>query len=107
YIASSATIVDFIRSFAGGFIFTTSLPPAICSAAEKSITIIQQETELREKFFDQVRLLRSALEKQKVSFNFNHSHITIIPIGEARRCKFVASELLKLGVYLQPINQPT
>lgn len=107
YIAASATIVDFVRSFGGGFIFTTSLPPAVCSAANKSIQLIQRDAEVREKFFNNVKLLREALQTQRVPFNTNNTHITIVPIGEARRCKYVASELLKLGVYLQPINHPT
>jgi 5-aminolevulinate synthase len=107
YVAGSATIVDFIRSFAGGFIFTTSLPPAVCSAANKSIHIIEKESEIRKTFFDKVKLLRSELERKKVPFHSNQTHITIVPIGEARRCKYVAEELLKLGIYLQPINHPT
>jgi 5-aminolevulinate synthase len=107
YIAASATAVDFIRSFGSGFIFTTSLPPAVCSAAEKSVRLIQKEKETRKNFFSQVNLLRAELKAQQVPFQSNDTHITIVPIGEARRCKYIASELLKLGVYLQPINYPT
>jgi 5-aminolevulinate synthase len=107
YIVASATLVDFIRSYGSGFIFTTSLPPAICSAAEKSIQRIQREPETRATFFEQINLLRAELTKQRVPFKPNNTHITIVPIGEARRCRYVASELLKLGVYLQPINFPT
>ena len=51
YIAASATIIDYIRSFGSGFIFTTSLPPAICAAATKSIQLIQQNKALRHTFF--------------------------------------------------------
>jgi 5-aminolevulinate synthase len=107
YITASVTLIDFIRSFGSGFIFTTSLPPAVCSAAEKSIQLIQQESETRADFFEQVNLLRNELAYQQVPFKDNDTHITIVPIGEARRCRYVASELLKLGVYLQPINYPT
>jgi 5-aminolevulinate synthase len=107
YIVASNTLVDFIRSFGSGFIFTTSLPPAICSAAEKSIQLIQRENETRAKFFEQVKSLREHLANHRVPFKPNNTHITIVPIGEARRCRYVASELLKLGVYLQPINYPT
>ena len=108
YIAASQTIVDFIRSFGTGFIFTTSLPPAICAAANKSIHIIQQNHFLRENFRSNVKLLRTILEENEVSFTENDSHITCIHVGNAARCKQLADELLQLqGVYLQPINFPT
>ena len=107
YIASSAKLVDFVRSFGSGFIFTTSLPPAVCSAANKSIQIIQRDAEVRHKFFENVKLLRQALQAQHVPFIVNHTHITVVPVGDAKRCRYIASELLKLGVYLQPINYPT
>jgi len=108
YIAASNNIIDFVRSFGSGFIFTTSLPPAICAAANKSIQVIQKEIELRESFHDNVRLLRNALELNEVVFAPNASHITRVHIGNAKRCKQLADDLLSLqGVYLQPINFPT
>ena len=108
YIAASATMVDFIRSFGSGFIFTTSLPPATCAAANKSIRIIQQNLELRKSFFENVRLLRSALIENEIEFNPNDSHITIIPVTGATHCRKVADQLLQQqGIYLQPINAPT
>ena len=108
YIAASKTVVDFIRSFGSGFIFTTSLPPAICAAANKSIQLIQQENELRNVFFEKVQLLRNVLSQNEVVFKENHSHITIIHIGEANLCRQLANDLLQLqSVYLQPINFPT
>src|SRR6187399_3027445 len=60
YIAASVTLIDFIRSFGSGFIFTTSLPPAICAAANKSIKLIQQNNEIRKHFFENVFQLRTA-----------------------------------------------
>jgi len=107
YIASSSTLIDFVRSFGSGFIFTTSLPPAVCSAATKSIHQIQSKPEIRNNFSMNVALLRQELLNQKVPYLPNHSHITIIPVGEAKRCRYLANELLQLGVYLQPINFPT
>lgn len=108
YIATSATIVDFIRSYGSGFIFTTSLPPAICSAANKSIQLIQQHKEYRKNFHNNVLLLRRALTANGVNFLPNHSHITSVPVKDATRCRQVASDLLlQQGVYLQPINYPT
>lgn len=108
YIAASKTIIDFIRSFGSGFIFTTSLPPAICAAANKSIQLIQQDYELRNSFFEKVQLLRSVLTENEVLYTENNAHITIIHIGEANHCKHLANDLLQLqSVYLQPINFPT
>jgi 5-aminolevulinate synthase len=108
YIAASATIVDFIRSFGSGFIFTTSLPPAICAAANKSIQFIQQNYELRKHFFENVNQLRTVFANNEIGFKQNDSHITIIPMEDAVRCRQLANQLLeKHGVYLQPINYPT
>jgi 5-aminolevulinate synthase len=108
YIAASATIIDFIRSFGSGFIFTTSLPPAVCSAATKSIQLIRQEREERQAFHNNVLLLRKTLKEYNVKYTPNDSHITSIPVGNANRCREVARELLqKQSIYLQPINFPT
>jgi 5-aminolevulinate synthase len=108
YITGSGTIIDFIRSYGSGFIFTTSLPPAVCSAANKSIQLIQRNSEWRKKFHDNVQLLRDALRENSVEFINNDSHITAVPIRDAVHCRQVANELLdKQAVYLQPINFPT
>ena len=108
YIASSATVIDFIRSFGSGFIFTTSLPPAICAAANKSIQFIQQNDQLRKHFFENVKQLRTAFGNNGIEFKPNNSHITIIPMEDATRCRQIANQLLeKHSVYLQPINYPT
>jgi len=108
YIAASETIVDFIRSFGSGFIFTTSLPPSVCSAANKSIQLIQQNHDWREEFHQNVLMLRNTLKDYDVTYNPNDSHITAVPVGEANRCRWIATELLhKQGIYLQPINYPT
>ena len=108
YIASSATVIDFIRSFGSGFIFTTSLPPAICAAANKSIQFIQQNDHLRKHFFENVKQLRTVFTNHEIAFRQNDSHITIISMVDATRCRQIANLLLeKHGVYLQPINYPT
>jgi 5-aminolevulinate synthase len=108
YIAASQTIIDFIRSFGSGFIFTTSLPPAVCAAANKSIKLIQQNPLWREAFHENVEKLRLALQQNDINFTPNDSHITSVPIAGAVRCRKTAQLLLqKQGVYLQPINHPT
>ncbi|MBI1341540.1 MAG: 5-aminolevulinate synthase [Terrimonas sp.] len=106
YITASKTIIDFVRSFGNGFIFTTSLPPAICSAARKSIELIQAGD--RQVLPQKVEQLRTALRQAGVEYRENPSHITIVPVPGAEHCRSVASRLLlEQGVYLQPINFPT
>ncbi len=108
YIAASALIVDFIRSFGRGFIFTTSLPPAICAAATASVRLIRADENRRQHFFSNVKKLRQSLSENGVGFTSNPSHITIIPVAGAERCRELARQLLeKHGIYLQPINYPT
>ena len=108
FISGSAELVDFIRSFGSGFIFTTSLPPAVCSAALKSITLIQQHPEWREEFRENVKRLRTALKQYGIKYAENASHITKIPVKGAAHCREVAERLLEeQGVYMQPINYPT
>ena len=108
FIAGSALMVDFIRCFGSGFIFTTSLPPAVCSAALKSISLIRQNPEWRLAFKENVKLLRSALQQYGVRYEENESHITKIPVSGALKCRETANRLLEeQGVYMQPINYPT
>jgi 5-aminolevulinate synthase len=108
YITASQTIIDFIRSFGSGFIFTTSLPPAICSAANKSIQAIREDRSLQKAFHENVEQLRTTFNQYGIVYNENKSHITSIPVQGAARCREVARQLLHgQGVYLQPINYPT
>ena len=108
YIAGSALIIDFIRSFGSGFIFTTSLPPALCSAARESIKLIQQNEELRQSFFEKLKELRRALRQCNVKFIENDSHITPVPVGGSVMCRNKSQQLLhEQGLYVQPINYPT
>jgi 5-aminolevulinate synthase len=108
YIAASFTLVDYIRSFGSGFIFTTSLPPAVCAAATKSVQLIQKDISWRKTFFENVAHLRSAFTNAAIEFRQNNSHITILPVQGAARCREVANQLLEQhGIYLQPINFPT
>lgn len=108
YISASAKWIDFIRSFASGFIFTTSLPPAICSAALFSIEEIVFNQKLRNHFFKNVSLLRSKLDEAGIPYRGIDSHITQLVIGEAIKCKQISDHLLSFaGIYVQPINSPT
>ncbi len=108
YIAASQVIVDAMRSFGNGFIFTTSLPPAACAAAVKSIEMLSTDNTLRESFHANVTRLRQLFEEYGIPYNQNPSHITPVPIGDSFKCKRIADRLLhEFGVYLQPVNFPT
>jgi 5-aminolevulinate synthase len=108
YIAASQTTVDFIRSFGTGFIFTSSLPPAICAAAEKSIQLIQQQTASRTTMHGLVNYLRRLLEAESIPYTKNQSHITAIVVANPSWCKEIADKLLQhYGIYVQPVNYPT
>jgi 5-aminolevulinate synthase len=108
YIAASRITVDAIRSFGNGFIFTTSLPPAICAAATKSIDLVSRNNQLRQLFHEKVVQLRMILRQYGVEYRDNPSHITPVHIGNSALCKKIADRLLyEFGVYLQPINFPT
>lgn len=108
YVAASKTIVDTIRSHGSGFIFTTSLPPAVCAAAVKSIEILKAKPETRVQYFQKVKRFRAILTQHTIPFTPNDSHITSVRIGNAVQCKQVADVLLhEYGLYIQPVNQPT
>ena len=108
YIAANDTIIDYIRSFGEGFIFTTSLPPAVCAAATTSIEKVKNSPEWRQHFHQNVKILRGALRAKGVEFEENPSHITRIIIGDSKKSKVVTDRLLnEFGIYLQPINFPT
>tara|TARA_Y100001960_G_scaffold320896_1_gene394535 strand:- start:917 stop:2128 length:1212 start_codon:yes stop_codon:yes gene_type:complete len=108
YISSTKTIVDFIRSFSPGFIFTTSLPPAIACGAIASIRYVKDNQQLRNKLNEKCLLIKEKLLAANIPFLKTKSHIIPIIIGDSRLCKKASDELLeKHNVYLQPINYPT
>ena len=108
YIAGPANVIDFIRSFAPGFIFTTALPPAICAGAMASIQHLMDSDEERIKHQERVTAVKQALMEAGISFLDTPSHIVPIIIGEAHLCKQASHHLLtKHGIYIQPINYPT
>ena len=108
YISASKTIIDFVRSFAPGFIFTTSLPPAIASGAIASIKYIKNNNELRKKLNEKCLLIKEKLLKSNIPFIKTKSHIIPIIVGDSVLCKKVSDELYdKHKVYLQSINFPT
>jgi 5-aminolevulinate synthase len=108
YIAANTTVTEFVRSFSPGFIFTTSLPPALCAAAAASIEHVAEHESIRTLYRNHVLRLREILRESDVPFVQSPSHITPVVIADAERCKALSARLLhECGVYVQPINFPT
>ncbi len=108
YIASSRSVVDTVRSFASGFIFTTTLPPAIAAGALASVRYLQSNHHERAALHQNVRFLRNALKKVGLPVMDAPSHIVPVIVGDARMCKLVSDHLLREhGIFIQPINYPT
>jgi 5-aminolevulinate synthase len=108
YITGSKPLVDYVRSFASGFIFTTSLPPMVTKAALQSIQVLKACDNLRETLKARSSLLKSLLQKTNINYLHTPSHIIPVIIGEAKKCKEFTDALLNnYGIYVQPINYPT
>jgi 5-aminolevulinate synthase len=108
YIAASAATCDFIRSFASGFIFSTSLPPALAAGALAAIRHLKTSQVERVGQQDRVAVLRARLDATGIPHLRNPSHIVPVMVGDAALCKRISDELLeRFAVYVQPINYPT
>ena len=108
YIAGSRDLCDAIRSFASGFIFTTSLAPAIVAGALASIRHLKTSGIERARHQERVRTLKRSLNAKRLPVMDNPSHIVPVMVGCPIRCKAVTDALLdRYGIYVQPINYPT
>ncbi len=108
YITGSAALVDFVRSFASGFIFTTALPPAVAAAATASIKHLKASEAERMAQRDRVSRLRARLTAEGIPHLENDSHIIPVMIGDPVKCRMISDILMDdWGVYVQPINYPT
>ncbi|MET4129084.1 5-aminolevulinate synthase [Roseovarius sp. MBR-6] len=108
YIAGSAALCDFIRSFASGFIFTTALPPAVAAAATASIRHLKQSQTERAAQRARVAYLRARLDAVGIPHLDNPSHIIPVMIKDPVKCRMLADILMRdWGIYVQPINYPT
>ena len=108
YIAASAKMCDAIRSYAPGFIFTTSLPPAVAAGAAASIAFLKTAPELREAHQLQAKILKMRLKGLGLPIIDHGSHIVPVIVGDPKHTKILSDMLLKdFGIYVQPINYPT
>ncbi|GIT86736.1 MULTISPECIES: 5-aminolevulinate synthase [Roseobacter] len=108
YIAGSAVMCDFVRSFASGFIFTTALPPALAAGALTSIRHLRRSDLERRRQQANVAKLRTRLDAMRLPHLDNPSHIVPVMVGDPFKAKFLSDTLLEQhGIYVQPINYPT
>jgi 5-aminolevulinate synthase len=108
YIAGSAALCDFVRSYASGFIFTTALPPVVAAAALASIRHLKISGAERRCLRERVDLVRRRLDAVGIPHLRNPSHIVPVMVRDPVRCKRISDRLLeRFGIYVQPINYPT
>ncbi len=108
YIAGSEELIDAVRSYAPGFIFTTALPPAICAAATAAIKHLKTSSWERERHQDRAARVKAVLNAAGLPAMPSTTHIVPVLIGDAEKCKQASDLLLSdYGIYIQPINYPT
>jgi 5-aminolevulinate synthase len=108
YVAGSAAMCDFLRSYAPGFIFSSALPPAVAAGARASIRHVKQSSELRERHQERAARLKRRLLEAELPVMPSPSHVVPVLVGDARLCKQASDELLEHHhIYVQPINYPT
>lgn len=108
YIAASKNITDVIRSFAPGFIFTTSMPPSIAAAAVASIRYVKNNHSLRLELHERAKTLKKLMLEKNLPIIKNDSHIVPLLVKNSARCKEISDILLNdFSIYVQPINYPT
>ena len=108
YIAGTAALCDVVRSYGSGFIFSTSMPPAVAAAALASLRYLRDHDELRDKHQERAAELKRRLTEAGLPVMPSESHIVPVLVGDPRLCKEASDELLEcFGIYVQPINYPT
>jgi 5-aminolevulinate synthase len=108
YIAGRANMIDAVRSYAPGFIFTTALPPAVCAAATAAIRHLKTSQWERERHQERTGRVKAVLNSARLPVMPSSTHIVPVLVGDPEQCK-AASDLLlaEHGIYIQPINYPT
>jgi 5-aminolevulinate synthase len=108
YIAGNSVLIDAVRSYAPGFIFTTALPPPVCAAATAAIRHLKASNWEREWHQERTARVKAVLNAAALPVMPSDTHIVPVLVGDPKRCK-AASDLLltEHGIYIQPINYPT
>ena len=108
YIAGSAALCDFIRSYGDGFIFSSSMPPAVAAGALASVKYVREHNELREQHQERAATLKQRLTDVGIPVMPSDTHIVPVMVGDPVLCKQASDELLfNYNIYVQPINYPT
>ncbi len=108
YIAGNEAIIDAVRSYAPGFIFTTALPPAICAAATAAIRHLKSSTRERTRHQDRANRVKDVLCAAGFPVLLNDTHIVPVLVGDSEKCTQASNMLLRdHSIYIQPINYPT
>ncbi len=108
YIAADAVLIDAIRSYAHGFIFTTSLPPVLAAGALASVRWLKEHDEIRQAHQERAASLKRRFAEKGLPVMPSVSHIVPVLVGDPVHCKLISDMLLQdHGVYVQPINYPT
>ncbi|HET6184732.1 MAG TPA: 5-aminolevulinate synthase [Acetobacteraceae bacterium] len=108
YVAGDAEVIDYLRSTAPGFIFTTSMPPMVAAAALASVRHVRGDHALRARLFERAETLKRKLDAAGLPRIESESHIVPLHVGEASRCTEISRRLLdEFGIYATPINYPT
>jgi 5-aminolevulinate synthase len=108
YIAGSGRLIDAVRSYAPGFIFTTALPPAVCAAATAAIRHLKASDWERERHQDRAGRTKAVLAAAGLPILQNDTHIVPVFVGDPELCKQASDLLLERhAMYIQPINYPT
>ena len=108
YIAGSSTLIDAVRSYAPGFIFTTALPPSVCAAATAAIRHLKASNWERERHQERAARTKAVLTAAALPVMTSPTHIVPVFVGDPERCKQASDLLLtEHGIYIQPINYPT
>jgi 5-aminolevulinate synthase len=108
YIAASSALIDAVRSYAPGFIFTTALPPSVCAAATAAIRHLKTSNWERERHQERAARTKAVLSAAALPVMTSPTHIVPVFVGDPERCKQASDLLLAdYGIYIQPINYPT
>ncbi len=108
YIAGSAAMCDFVRSYGDGFIFSTAIPPGVAAGALASVRYVRAHNDLRERHQERAATLKAKLAAAGIPVMPSVSHIVPVMVGNPVLCRQAGDDLMERhAIYVQPINYPT